>query len=93
MSTNDLVILLGTITFFLILWNLLISVRIVNELKKRHIKARIAHRRGLIFKYVRQYKDITLAEDGSIGPLYRPFILSFILFSIGLLTGIIISTL
>jgi hypothetical protein len=91
MDKNGLVLLVGTITFLLIIWNLLISVRMTEELKKRGIKANIAHRRGLIFKFLSIYREVTIKEDGKTGPLYNQFILSFSLFSVSLIIGIILS--
>lgn len=91
MTRNELVILMGLITFALILWNLFISIKIVEELKKRGMQVKIAHRRGAIFKHLKTYRDITTEETGKPGPLYNRFIWSFVLFSFCLLVGIIMS--
>lgn len=91
MVLNDVVILSGVATFILIIWNMIISIRITEELKKRNILAKIAHKRGQIFKYLIVYKDITTKETGKPGPLYNQFIVSFSLFLLSLFTGIIMS--
>lgn len=89
----DYLILIGIITFALIIWNLSISIQITRELRSRGIQARIAHRRGLIFNYLKIYKELTKEEEGQPGVLYRQFVISFTLFAIFLATGIILSAL
>lgn len=91
MTKNDLLILIGLITFALILWNLRISMQIADELTKRGIRVRIAHQRGRIFKYLKMYREITAGEAGRPGPLYFRFILSFVLFMTSLFAGIVLS--
>ncbi len=90
---NDLLIVLGIIIFALIIWNLSISIKISNELKKRNIKANIAYRRGLIFKYLKLYKEITVEETGKAGQLYFWFLISFYSYFTLLIIAIILSAL
>jgi hypothetical protein len=93
MVHNEVVILLGIITAGLIIINLWISIQISQELKRHHIQANIAHRRGVIFKYLKIYKSITTEKKGRPGSLYYLFLLTFALFMIFLLSGILLSSL
>ena len=92
MRNNELVILIGILTAILIIINLIISIRISHELKRKNIDAEIAHRRGIIFKYLKIYKQNNIEENGKPGLLYYLFIISFSLFMTSLLTGIILSS-
>jgi len=49
---------------------------IVHELSKRGVKINFFLLRLLIIKYIQQYKHITLAETGKVGPLFYPCIVS-----------------
>ena len=46
------------------------GVRIANELRARGITANPALVRWMIFKYMAEYKRVTLSETGQVGPLY-----------------------
>lgn len=50
------------------------SIMIASFLSKRGIKINYLFFRVLIFKYVRQYRQITMEETGKPGPLFYPFI-------------------
>ena len=79
---------IGFITLVLIWWNLYVSVQIVKYLRERGIDARIAHRKGSIFKYLSTYRKISAKETGREGPLYQQFVVSFLLFMSTLFIGI-----
>lgn len=89
MVDNDIIILIGIISLGLLLWNLWISIQIVKYLNENNVKAKIAHQRGRIFKFLPVYKRITIKATGKVGPLYNLFVISFVLFSIFLITGIV----
>ena len=92
MSKHEMTILIGIITALLIIFNLIISIKISLELKKRSIDARLAHRRGIIFKYLKIYKRYKIEENGNPGLLYYLFMITFILFMSFLFLGIILSS-
>jgi hypothetical protein len=92
MNKNEVVILIGIITAILIIVNLIISIIISQELKKNKISSEIAHRRGVIFKYLKIYKEITVKNTGKPGSLYFLFIISFVMFMSTLFLGIILSS-
>ncbi len=90
MINNNVILTIGVISFLFIILNLVVSIRITRELKKRGIDAFIAHRRGLIFKYLKIYKDITVSESGKPGPLYFQFLATFLLYIVILFIGILL---
>jgi hypothetical protein len=63
--------------FFVI--NLVTFIIIINFLGKRKVKINYFLIRFLMWKYVSQYKDITLKETGSVGSLYSLWSTSLIL--------------
>ncbi len=50
--------------------NILATILIFRELDKRNIKINIFLVRIYIFKYLNQYKEITIEESGNPGLLY-----------------------
>jgi hypothetical protein len=54
-------------------------IRIINFLEKRNVKINYFLIRFLMWKYVSQYKKITLEETGSVGLLYSIWMTSAIL--------------
>jgi hypothetical protein len=90
MVSNDFIILIGIIALGLLLWNLWVSIQIVKYLNANNIKAKIAHQRGKIFRFLPVYKKSTIETTGKPGPLYNLFVLSFVLFSICLFIGFIL---
>jgi hypothetical protein len=63
--------------FFLIF--LVSFIRIIDFLQKRNVKINYFLIRILMWKYVNQYKKITLEETGTVGSLYRIYCTSAIL--------------
>lgn len=53
-----------------------VSILIVQELRKRNVEINFFLLRLLIPKYAHRYKKITLQETGRVGPLFYPWILS-----------------
>lgn len=88
---RSVLIVIGMICFGLLIWNLWVSIQIVKYLKDHKIRARIAHKRGEIFKFLPVYKKTTYELTGQVGPLYSQFFISFFLFVICLIIGIAFS--
>ena len=55
------------------------SIMITAFLSKRGTKINYLLIRIYIYKYINQYRKITEEENGRVGPLFYPFIVSFIL--------------
>ena len=88
---GHILIAIGLLALLLIWWNLYVSVLIVKYLKDRGIDARIAHRRGSIFKYLNTYRKLSIKETGKEGNLYQLFYLSFYLMLSTVLIGAVLS--
>ena len=82
-------ILLGLAIFFVICY-VVFSILIVAALDKRNIKTNFLWIRLLIFKYVSQYRKMTLAETGKVGSLFYLWILSINLALISAVAGLIL---
>ena len=48
------------------------GVQITKELRARGLRANPLLMRFMIFRYLSEYKRVTVDETGEIGPLYRP---------------------
>ena len=83
-------------TLFLILalisvgWGIATSIMITSFLSKRGIKINYLLFRLLIFKYVRQYRKITMEETGKPGPLFYSVITAWNLTLLFAIVGIIL---
>ena len=64
--------------FFFVIF-LVTFIRIIDFLQKRNVKINYFLIRILMWKYVHQYKKITLEETGSVGSLYTIYCTSAIL--------------
>jgi hypothetical protein len=64
--------------FFFVIF-LVSFIKIINFLEKRKVKINYFLIRFLMWKYVSQYKKITLEETGSVGPLYLTYCTSALL--------------
>ncbi len=54
------------------------SVMIVQEVSKRGVKIHYVLIRMYIYRYIAQYKQLTLKETGQVGPLYYPCVGSYV---------------
>jgi hypothetical protein len=90
MEKDSLVILVGFIALIFLVWNFTISARIMNYLKGHGEKVNLATMHFKIFDNASKYKELTLNETGKVGSLYNPFLLTFTIFAIILLSGIIL---
>ena len=64
-------VVLGVLTIIFALGSAYTSVRIANDLRARRLSANPALVRWMIFKYMADYRRVTLKETGRVGPLYR----------------------
>ena len=62
-----------------VLCGVVFSIMITVFLSKRGIKINYLLIRIYIYRYINQYRKITEEESGKVGPLFYPFIVSFIL--------------
>jgi len=70
--------------------NAVATILVVRELQKRHIKTNFLLIRLYIFKYLSQYKTVTIEEEGTPGSLYHVWISSIILMGLCAITAIVL---
>ena len=58
------------------MWSTVTMVRIYEFLRLRGEKVSFLLLRVMIFRYLRRYRKITVAETGRAGPLYHQFVTS-----------------
>lgn len=59
-----------------IVWNIVTTLRIYENLRRRKVPVSFIWLRVLAPKYAHQYKKITVGETGRPGPLYYQWIIS-----------------
>jgi hypothetical protein len=64
-------IVLALLAIICALGSVFTGVRIANDLRARGISANPALVRWMIFKYMAEYRRVTLKETGQVGPLYN----------------------
>lgn len=80
--------LLGLAMIFVICF-VVFSILIVAALDKRNVKTHFLLIRLLIFKYVSQYRKITLEETGKVGSFFYLWIISINLALVSAVAGLI----
>lgn len=73
MSTT---IFFAVIAGIAIVWYVISSILIYNELKKRNVKVNFILIRFMIISYANQYKKITMKETGKVGLLFYHWLVS-----------------
>ncbi len=71
-----LVNLLFALAVVCVVWGVVSAVLIAVALERRGVDVNLLFLKVLIFKYLVQYRDITLKETGRIGPLFYSYIIS-----------------
>ena len=67
----SLTVVLGLLAVAAALASIGVGVRIAHALRARGIDANPAMVRWMLFKYMAEYKRVTIAETGTVGSLYR----------------------
>ena len=75
---------------FFVACNIVITILIVNELDKRKIKTNFLLIRLYVYKYVHQYREVTIKETGHPGPLFYYWIISINLAAVTAIIGVIL---
>jgi hypothetical protein len=87
----DAGMVLGVLAIICALTSIGFGVRIASQLRSRGIRANPLLVRWMIFKYLAEYKRVTLEEAGRVGPLHRACTTALILaavFAIGAIIAI-----
>ena len=73
-----------------VVWGIATSIMITSFLSKRGVKINYLFIRLFIFRYVGQYRKITIEETGNPGPLFYSFITAWNLALLFAIVGIIL---
>jgi ABC-type spermidine/putrescine transport system permease subunit II len=68
------------------LWGVVDGILIAAALDRRGIRVNIFLFRVFFFRYLRQYREITLSETGKVGSLYYSFVVAM---NVALVCGIV----
>lgn len=87
---------MGIIALGFLWWNLWISTKIIKYVKGKGEEASLFNNgifvKGKIFSYLPLYKKLSLEENGKVGQLYYNFYISFIMFLVFFLVGLVMVT-
>ena len=81
----------GLIALVFVVLNFIVSLKITKTLTFHGVDISYPLLHIRIYRYAGMYKDITLREDGKVGPLYQQFIITNRIFLVFLALGIIAS--
>jgi hypothetical protein len=87
---EKIVLIFGLLSFFGLVLSFVNAIMMGRYLEKKGIKVKWWFFRFLIYKYIKQYKELTIQENGEPGPLYYRFIYSFIFLAISLSTTLLV---
>ena len=72
------------------LWGVVDAILMAVALDRRGVRVNLLLFRLYFFRYLRQYKEVTLAEAGRVGPLYYSYIIAMCLALVFAVVGIAI---
>ena len=73
MTVSNTFLFLACVSLF---WGIVTSLRIMSWLQKRGVKINFIFIRLYILKYVSQYREMSRAENGYVGPLFYSYIIA-----------------
>ena len=73
-----------------LIWGVVSAVLIMAALHRYGVKINYLFMRVLLFRYVGQYRAITLKETGRVGPLFYSFVIAMNLALIAAITGLVV---
>ncbi|WP_394707604.1 hypothetical protein [uncultured Draconibacterium sp.] len=89
MESVNLAFVFGVNSLFFLVWNFVVSLRIMRFLKARGEKANPATMHVYLFESAKKYRKFSKAESGMPGKYYAPFWLSILFFALFLFLGIL----
>ena len=72
----SLTIFFTVIAGIALIWYVVSSIMIYNELKKRNVRVNFIFIRFMIIPYVNKYKEITKKETGKVGSLFYHWLIA-----------------
>uniref|UniRef100_UPI003217555D hypothetical protein n=1 Tax=uncultured Draconibacterium sp. TaxID=1573823 RepID=UPI003217555D len=89
MEIKTQMMLFGVMALLFLIWNCVVSIRIMNFLRDRGEKINPASMHVRIFNSAKKYRELTTAETGKPGKHFGPFWISLLLFALFLFLGIL----
>jgi len=90
MEGGAMSILFFILALISVAWGIVTSIMIASFLSKRGVRINYLFIRLFIFRYVRQYRKITMEETGKPGPLFYWFITSWNVALVFAIVGIVL---
>jgi hypothetical protein len=84
---SDVLLVLAVVSA---LWGVLDAILMAVALDRRGVRVNLLSFRLYFFRYLRHYKNATLAETGTVGPLYYSYIIAMCLALVFAVVGIAI---
>jgi hypothetical protein len=84
---SDLFLVLAVLSA---LWGVVDAILMAVALDRRGVRVNLLMFRVYFFRYLRQYKEVTLTETGRVGPLYYSYIIAMCLALVFAVVGIAI---
>ncbi len=72
----NITIFFAVIAGIALIWYVVSSIMIYNELKKRNVRVNFIFIRFMIIPYANRYKEITKKETGKVGSLFYHWLIS-----------------
>ena len=72
----NITIFFVVIAVIALIWYVVSSIMIYNELKKRNVRVNFIFIRFMIIPYANKYKEITKKETGKVGSLFYHWVIS-----------------
>ena len=78
------------LAFASLIWGVVSAVLITAALHQHGVRINYLFMRVLLFRYVHQYRAITLKETGRVGPLFYSFVIAMNLALLAAVTGVVV---
>jgi len=72
----NITIFIVVIAVIALIWYVVSSIMIYNELKKRNVRVNFIFIRFMIIPYANKYREITKKESGKVGSLFYHWVIS-----------------
>jgi len=72
----NITIFIVVIAVIALIWYVVSSIMIYNELKKRNVRVNFIFIRFMIIPYANKYREITKKETGKVGSLFYHWVIS-----------------
>ena len=89
MNPINTVLVLSITALVFLLWNILISEKIIRYLSEHGVKTKLVIARFSMLRYISQYKRLTALNEGVTGEHYKTFFITATIFIILFISAIL----